>query len=139
MKCQIGLYSEEDAAVDQFSALVDLESTDSARDLLNSLTPFLKEFHCAHGMDDTQTLAAWLPWHLIEIGRESFDDLNSIGVSRQINAHIDFFVKLSPGLVEVFRIDELLEWHALARVEITCESVDVSTYEIEPDAASDRN
>ena len=98
MKCQIGLYSEVDAAVDQFSALVDLECTDSARDLLNSLTPFLKEFHCAHGMDDTQTLAAWLPWHLIEVGRESFDDLSSVGISRQINAHIDFFVKLSPGL-----------------------------------------
>ena len=88
-------------------------------------------------MDDTQTLAAWLPWHLIEIGRESFEDLSSIGISRQINAHIDFFVKLSPGLVEVFRIDDLLEWHALAQVEITCESVDVSAYEIEPDAASD--
>ena len=139
MKYQIGLYSDEGVAVDQFSALIGIECTDSARDLLNSLTPFLKEFHCAHGMDDTQTLAAWLPWHLIEIGRESFDDLNSIGVSRQINAHIDFFVKLSPGLVEVFRIDELLEWHALARVEITCESVDVSAYEIEPGAASDRS
>ena len=139
MKCQIGLYSEVDAAVDQFSALVDLECTDSARDLLNSLTPFLKEFHCTHGMDDTQTLAAWLPWHLIEVGRESFDELSSIVISRQINAHIDFFVKLSPGLVEVFRIDELLEWHVLAQVEITCESVDLSAYEIEPDAASDRS
>ena len=139
MKYQIGLYSDEDAAVDQFSALIGIECTDSARDLLNSLTPFLKEFHCAHGMDDTQTLAAWLPWHLIEIGRESFEDLSSIGISRHTNAHINFFVKLSPGLVEVFRIDELLEWHALARVEVTCESVDISAYEIEPDAASDRN
>ena len=139
MKYQIGIYGDEQAAVDQFSAIVEIECPDSARDLLNSLTPFLKEFHCAHGMDDTQTLAAWLPWHLIEIGRESFDDLSSIGISRQINAHIDFFIKLSPGLVEVFRIDELLEWHALAQVEITCEPVDVSAYEIEPDAASDRS
>ena len=69
--------------------------------------------------------------------KESFEDLSSIGFSRQISAHINFFIKLSPGLVEVFRIDELLEWHALARVEITCKSVDVSAYEIESDAASD--
>jgi hypothetical protein len=137
MKFQIGLYNETDTAVDQFFALIDLECAYSARDLLNALTPFLKEFHCAHGMDDTQALAAWLPWHLIEVGREEFEDLGAIGINRQIDAHIDFFIKLSPGLVEVFRIDELLEWHVLAQVEITCESIEVSAYEVGPGATGD--
>ncbi len=138
MKCQIGLYNEIDLAIDHFAVLIDLECDYSARDLLNMLTPFLKEFHCEHGMEDSQTLAAWLPWHLIEIGRDEFTDLSAIGINRQIDAHIDFFIKLSPGLVEVFRIDELLEWHPLAQTEITCESVELPAYEVEPDAAGDR-
>lgn len=136
MKCQIGLYNEIDAAIDQWVSLIDLQSSNSAKELLEVLTPFLKEFHCEHGMDDTPTLAAWLPWHLIEVGKETFEDLSAIGLNRQINAHVDFFVKLSPGLIEVFRIDELLEWHPLAQVEIVCEPLEMAAYEVEPDAAT---
>ncbi len=135
MKCQIGIYNEIDAATDQWTALIDFQSKNSARNLLNALAPFLKEFHCEHGMDDTQTLAAWLAWHLVEMGQEGFDHLNDIGMSREIDARNDFFVKLSPGLVEVFRIDELFEWHPLAQVEITCEPVEVGAYAARPNAA----
>jgi hypothetical protein len=135
MKCQIGIYNEIDAATDQWVALIDLQSKSSARDLLNTLAPFLKEFHCEHGMDDTQTLAAWLTWHLVEIGQENFDQLSDIGMSREIDAQNDFFVKLSPGLIEIFRIDELLEWRPLAHIEITCDPVQIGAYEARPDAA----
>ncbi|MFT5085899.1 MAG: hypothetical protein ACI906_000309 [Candidatus Latescibacterota bacterium] len=136
MKCQIGLYTEIDAAIDQWVSLIDLQSNHSAKDLLEVLIPFLKDFHSEHGMDDAPTLAAWLPWHLIEVGKETFDDLSAISINRQINPRIDFFVKLSPGLVEVFRIDELLEWHPLAQVEVVCEPVEIAAYEVKPDAAS---
>jgi hypothetical protein len=130
MKYQIGLYRNREQPLDQWDALIDLQDPRSARDLLRDLTPFLREYHCAHGMEDTQGLAAWLAWYLIEAHLASGQDFSGIALGSELRGDIDFFYRLSPGLLEVYRLDELLEWHPVARAEIRCAPVEVGTHPV---------
>lgn len=47
-------------------------------------------------------------------------------MSKDIRNDIDFFFKISAGLVEVFRIDEVLEWHPVVRTEIPSTAIGVN-------------
>ena len=66
MKCHIGVYRHANQPMDQWDDLIYLQDRRSAREFLDTLTPFLREFHAHEGMDDTESLAVWLSWHLID-------------------------------------------------------------------------
>ena len=126
MKCHIGVYSDANQPPDQWEGLLYLHDCRSAREFLDALTPFLREFHANEGMDDTGALSAWLAWHLIDSAAARGEDFFDIALSKEIRGDIDFFFKISIGLVEVFRIDEVLEWHPVVCTEIPSTAVGVS-------------
>tara|TARA_Y100000588_G_C14177818_1_gene892203 strand:- start:1277 stop:1510 length:234 start_codon:yes stop_codon:yes gene_type:complete len=67
-------------------------------------------------MAATADLGAWVTWHLAqEADAERF---SGIAIDRQIRSDLDFFFRLTPGAVEVHRIDEMFEWQLIARSEI---------------------
>ena len=53
MKCHIGVYRDANQPMDQWDDLIYLQDRRSAREFLDTLTPFLREFHANEGMDDT--------------------------------------------------------------------------------------
>ena len=127
MKCQLGVYRSRETALEQWDCLIYLESERTPRNILRDLTPFLRTFHARRGMRKADRLAAWLTWNLIHRGLVAGDPSNfaGIAVSREIRGDIDFFYRISPGLVEVHRINELLDWVRIAAVEISLEPVAV--------------
>ena len=126
MKCHIGVYSDANQPPDQWEGLIYLHDTSSAREFLNRLTPFLREFHSNEGMDDTESLTVWLGWHLIDSAAARGEKFFEIGLCKEIRNDISFFFKISAGLVEVFRIDEVLEWHPVVRTEIPSNAVGIN-------------
>ena len=127
MKCHIGVYRDANQPPDQWDGLIYLQDRRSAREFLDALTPFLREFHANEGMDDTRALSAWLAWHLIDSAAARSESFFEIALSKEIRSDIDFFFKVSSGLVEVFRIDEVLEWHPVVRADIPITAVGIST------------
>ena len=127
MKCHIGVYRDASQPPDQWDGLIYLQDRRSAREFLDALTPFLREFHANEGMDDTGALSAWLAWHLIDSAAARSESFFEIALSKEIRSDIDFFFKVSFGLVEVFRIDEVLEWHPVVRADIPITAVGIST------------
>ena len=127
MKCHIGVYRDANQPLDHWEGLFYLHDRRSARDFLDALTPFLHEFHAHEGMDETGALSAWLAWHLIDSAADGDENFFEIALSKEIRSDIDFFFRISVGLVEVFRIDELLEWHPTVRAEIPSTAVGIST------------
>jgi len=127
MKCHIGVYRDANQPPDQWDGLIYLQDRRSAREFLDALTPFLREFHANEGMDDTGALSAWLAWHLIDSAAARSESFFEIALSKEIRSDIDFFFKVSFGLVEVFRIDEVLEWHPVVRADIPITAVGIST------------
>ena len=127
MKCQIGVYRDANQPPDQWDGLIYLQDRRSAREFLDALTPFLREFHANEGMDDTGALSAWLAWHLIDSAAARSESFFEIALSKEIRSDIDFFFKVSSGLVEVFRIDQVLEWHPVVRADIPITAVGIST------------
>ena len=127
MKCHIGVYRDANQPPDQWDGLIYLQARRSAREFLDALTPFLREFHANEGMDDTGALSAWLAWHLIDSAAARSESFFEIALSKEIRSDIDFFFKVSSGLVEVFRIDEVLEWHPVVRADIPITAVGIST------------
>jgi hypothetical protein len=127
MKCHIGVYRDANQPPDQWDGLIYLQDRRSAREFLDALTPFLREFHANEGMDDTGALSAWLAWHLIDSAAARSESFFEIALSKEIRSDIDFFFKVSSGLVEVFRIDEVLEWHPVVRADIPITAVGIST------------
>jgi hypothetical protein len=127
MKCHIGIYRDANQPPDQWDGLIYLHDRRSAREFLDTLTPFLKEFHANEGMDDTGSLSVWLAWHLIDSTADQGEPFLEIAMSREIRSDIDFFFKISSGFVEVYRIDEVLEWHPVVHIEIPSPSVSVNT------------
>lgn len=125
MTCQLGIYDHHDDAIDQWNALIHLRDERPPRNLLREIAPFLREFHVQQDMRDTESLGAWLIWYLIDSSLASANELGHIAVSREVRGDIDYFYKISPGLVEVFRIDELLEWQRIAAAEIIREPVEL--------------
>ena len=127
MACQIGIYGDRTNGVDQWDALIQLEDGRSPRDVLREITPFLREFHTQQDMHDTECLASWLNWFLIDASMTSPHTLARIATSREIRPDSDYFYKISPGLIEVYSIDEVLEWRLIAAVEIDLEPIEVET------------
>ena len=127
MKCHIGVYRDANQPPDQWDGLIYLQDRRSAREFLDALTPFLREFHANEGMDDTGALSAWLAWHLIDSAAARSESFFEIALSKEIRSDIDFFFKVSSGLVEVFRIDQVLEWHPVVRADIPITAVGIST------------
>ena len=127
MKCHIGVYRDANQPPDQWDGLIYLQDRRSAREFLDALTPFLREFHANEGMDDTGALSAWLAWHLIDSAAARSESFFEIALSKEIRSDIDFFFKVSSGLVEVFRIDQVLEWHPVVRANIPITAVGIST------------
>ena len=100
MKCHIGVYRDANQPPDQWDGLIYLQDRRSAREFLDTLTPFLREFHANEGMDDTESLAVWLSWHLIDSAAARSEKFFEIALSKDIRSDIDFFFKISAGLVE---------------------------------------
>lgn len=116
VKSQLGVYGDAAMGVDEWDNLIYLETAESASELLARLRPFLCEFHLRRDMSATADLGAWLTWHLAR--RADVQQFSGIAIDRQIRSDLDFFFRLSPGLVEVHRIDEMFEWQLIARSEI---------------------
>jgi hypothetical protein len=125
MDCQFGIYASPADKVDQWTTLIYLQGDQPPRDLLREISPFLREFHAHQGMEDTESLAAWLTWYLIDSSAFSADELPRIAISRAIRSDIDYFYRLSPGMVEVYTIDELFDWKRIAVAEIPQEPVEL--------------
>ena len=123
MKSQIGIYEDADMGIDEWDSLIYLQSEGAPSDLLDRIRPFLREFHLRRDMADTASLGAWLIWHLAM--RADVRSFSGIAIERKIRHELDFFYRISPGLVEVFRVDDLLEWRPLARIEIPCDIAEV--------------
>ncbi|MEW6749938.1 MAG: hypothetical protein AB1505_03055 [Candidatus Latescibacterota bacterium] len=118
MLCQIGIYADCKDALDHWSALITVQDNRSPRDMLREIAPFLRQFQLQQDMHDTESLAAWLTWYLIEAGMGSDTYPARVSLDRAIRGDINCFYKVSPGLVEVYSVDELLEWKLIAAVEI---------------------
>ena len=101
MKCQLGIYRSRETALDQWDSLIYLDSERTPRNILRDLTPFLRAFHARRGMNKADSLAAWLTWNLIHRGLVAGDQSNFSGISlgQEIRGDIDFFYRISPGLV----------------------------------------
>ena len=123
MTCQIGIYDAPDSGIDHWNTLIYLEYDWSPRDILREIAPFLREFD--QNMADTGSLSAWLTWYLIDANLASARKLFHIALSREIRSDIDFFYKLSPAAVEVYSIDEVLNWKLIATVEVAQETVEI--------------
>jgi hypothetical protein len=131
MRCQIGIYRETYAEYEEWAGLICLDSTLSPKDILNELGPFLRRFHCTHGMEDAGGLAAWLAWKLIDIRSEDEVAFSGISLERELAIDIDYFYRVTPGSVEVFRVDEVLEWNPVARLEVECQANEEEMVEAE--------
>lgn len=127
MSCQIGIYQRSDASLDDWNALIHLQNDPPPRDLLRQLVPFLREFQAFRGMEDAESLGAWLTWHLIDSSAVPDGDWPRVALTRQIETNIDYFCRVSPGVVEVYSIDEVLDWRMIAAMEISPESVGTET------------
>jgi hypothetical protein len=127
MRCQIGVYANAQTRLEQGEVLVYLSTDQSPRQVLDAIVPFLRKFHEVQGMSETETLAAWLTWDLVNMGMISAEEhgFSGIALGRKVRSDIEFFFRVSPAQVEVFRIDELLDWHPLAAVDIPCEVVEL--------------
>jgi hypothetical protein len=125
MPCQIGIYESPNDSLDNWNALIYLREAQTPRDLLREMAPFLRQFHALHDMHDAESLGAWLTWHLIDSSAVVGMDLPRIALSRQIQTDIEYFCRVTPGLVEVYRVDELLEWRIIAALEIPQDQVGV--------------
>ncbi len=128
MNCQIGIYSDLEVSIEQWDTLISLDTDCSPRDLLDSITPLLSAFNTRRGGDDTRGLEAWLVWNLINAGLADAWSFSGIGIDKELRSDMDFFVKISSGLAEVYRIDELLEWNLIARLEVPFDDVEVEAY-----------
>ena len=127
MPCQIGIYEDPNDSLDNWNALIYLEDDRAPRDLLRGVVPFLREFGTAHDMQDAGALSAWLTWYLIDSRVAPEQPLPRVRLSRQIQSQIDAFYRISPGLVEVYSIDELLDWRMIAAVEVPPRPAEVQT------------
>lgn len=123
MTCQFGIYASAAAAMDDWSALILVERDVPPRDLLRDIAPLLRDFHARQGMDDAERLAAWLTWYLVDGNSFAAEGPPGVSVGRTIRPDVDFFYRISPGLVEAFRVDEVLDWRRIAALEIPREEV----------------
>ena len=131
MRSQIGIYRETDEDYEHWAGLILLESSLGPRDLLAELAPFLRRFHCGHGMEDAAGLAAWLAWKLVDMRDGDDTSFEGVSIARELAIDIEFFYRVTPGSVEVFRIDEVFEWHPVARLEVECAPAEEEAVEIE--------
>lgn len=127
MSCQIGIYSDTDDAVDNWKSLIYLDDEQSPRDLLRELAPFLREFYGRRQTEDAEAMAAWLAWYLIDSSLVAPGSLNRIALSREVTSDVDFFLRVAPAQVEVFHIDDLLEWRLIASMDLALDQVEVES------------
>ncbi len=122
MSCQFGIYADREVPLDQSEVLIYQLDHGSPRATLNVIAPFLRTFHGEQGMDDTGLLGAALTWYLIDLHLDSMPGLilPKVEIVKEIQAELDFFYRISPGCVDVYRIDDRLEWNAIAVLEIDC-------------------
>ncbi len=122
MSCQFGIYADREAPLDQFEVLIYQVDHGSPRATLNVIAPFLRTFHAEQGMDDTGLLGAALTWYLIDLHLDSMPGviLPKVEIVNEIQSELDFFYRISPGCVDVYRIDDRLEWNLIAVLEIDC-------------------
>ena len=131
MSCQLGIYRDREHRIDEQEALIYQHGDGSPRDTLRLLAPFLRAFQATRNMADTGHLTARLTWYLIDSGRDpgrgsGFPDVE---ISREIRGDIDFFCKISPGYVDVFRVNEILEWKPIATLEIPTSPVALDVFQ----------
>ena len=127
MSCQLGIYPDRKAGIEDWDSLIYQQDHVAPRDILGALSPFLRTFHAEQGMSETGFLAAGLAWYLVDLRLDSTADrvLPKVELTREIHAEISFFYKISPGYVDTFRINELLEWMPIAVLEIPRQTVAV--------------
>ena len=127
MSCQFGIYPDRKAGIEDWDFLIYQQDHVAPRDILAALSPFLRTFHAEQGMSETGFLAAGLAWYLVDLRLDSIRDivLPKVELTREIHAEISFFYKISPGYVDTFRINELLEWMPIAVLEIPRQPVAV--------------
>ena len=92
MRSQIGIYRETDDDYEHWAGLISLDSPLGPRDLLAELAPFLRRFHCGHGMEDAGGLAAWLAWKLVDMrdgGDASFGGITLERLPRLAETGVD--------------------------------------------------
>ncbi len=120
MSCQFGIYTDREAPLDHSEVLIYQQDHGSPRSTLNVIAPFLRTFHAEQGMDDTGLLGAALTWYLIDLHLDAMPGvmLPKVEVVKDIQGGLEFFYKLSPGCVDVYRIDDRLEWTVIAVLEI---------------------
>tara|TARA_B100001123_G_C14700759_1_gene785196 strand:- start:22 stop:414 length:393 start_codon:yes stop_codon:yes gene_type:complete len=120
MSCQFGIYPDRKAGIEEWDFLIYQQDHLAPRDILSALSPFLRTFHAEQGMSETGFLAAGLAWYLADLRLDSIGDtvLPKVEFTREIQAEIAFFYKISPGYVDTFRINEVLEWMPIAVLEI---------------------
>ena len=127
MSCQFGIYPDRNAGIEDWDFLIYQQDHVAPRDILGARAPFLRTFHAEQGMSETGFLAAGLAWYLVDLRLDSIADivLPKVELTREIHAEISFFYKISPGYVDTFCINELLEWMPIAVLEIPRQTVTV--------------
>lgn len=133
MNSQIGVYADSYDHLEQWAGLISLADPIGPRDLLAQLGPFLRQFHCDKGMEDAGGLTAWIAWKMVQDQADPEPSFEGVTVDRELRVDIEYFYRITPGQVEVFRIDEVLEWHPIAQLEITCEAADEADESVETD------
>ena len=131
MSCQLGIYRDREHRIDDQDVLIYQHGDRSPRDMLRLITPFLHAFQATRNMADTGYLAARLTWYLIDSSRDpgrgsGFPDVE---ITREIRGDIDFFCKISPGYVDVYRVNEVLEWAPIATLEIPTKPVALDVFQ----------
>ena len=127
MSCQLGIYPDRKAGIEDWDSLIYQQDHVAPRDILGALSPFLRTFHAEQGMSETDFLTAGLAWYLVDLRLDSIRDivLPKVELTRELHAELSFFYKISPGYVDTFRINELLEWMPIAVLEIPRQTVTV--------------
>lgn len=118
MTCQIGIYEHHDDSLENWNTLISLQNQQPPRELLRRIIPVLKDFQNSQYKRDIGSLSALLTWHLVDSAAVPKGELPRIALSRQIGSNIDYFCRVSPLVVEVYSIDEVLEWQMIAAMEI---------------------
>ena len=72
MSCQLGIYPDRKAGIEDWDFLIYQQDHVAPRDILGALSPFLRTFHAEQGMSETGFLAAGLAWYLVDLRLDVF-------------------------------------------------------------------
>ncbi len=102
-RCQIGIYNNKEVNNHDFVALL-YRHTDGYPDgILPDIKPFLKEFDIERGCEDTEYLAARLLQYLCNKHDLHKKDFIGLGICNDFHEDIEYFYKISPHLIEVYK------------------------------------